>query len=190
MANLWDRLIVLIGGEHICILGPRASGKTTLYDYLELGTVYGAREQTVAPTPRDVARNRDYKLNIRRGFDTPGSDVHYAEWKRILDPAKIVFYLFDAGLARTSPEYGQRISDDSKRLKEWGVDGKSVYLLGTHADQDEKLAATSFAEYRDGILDLDVLHALRARVAPKGVGVGSLNTDDSAKKLLDQAMFS
>jgi GTPase SAR1 family protein len=179
---------VSLTGKKIAILGPRAAGKTTLYDYLQDGTVATARSQTIAPTKRDALRHKDLRLSIKKGRDVPGSDVHYPEWRRLFKKADIVFYVFDAHLTRTELDYRERLSRDGRQLRKWGADKKVIYLVGTHRDKDPMAARCSAADYTDEILELDVIEALRARVRAKSIAVGDLETDRSAGALIRRVM--
>lgn len=192
MASWWDQIVVFLTGKHVAILGPRAAGKTTLYDYLQHRSVgkTGTRAQTVAPTKRGVIRRKDLKLSLKKGADVPGSDVHYPEWQELVDKADVVFYVFDAHLVRTDADYAARISQDGRELRKWGIEGKVVYLIGTHSDEDQLASECTKAKYADAILELDVIEALRSRVRAKSVGVGDLATNRAAGKLLRQVVQS
>ncbi|MFW5473171.1 hypothetical protein ACOCJ5_07675 [Knoellia sp. CPCC 206450] len=188
--NWWDGLVVLFTGKHVAILGPRMAGKTTLYDFLETGTVDRAtqRKQNVGVEPRKRARRKDLGLSIRKGADVPGKDTYYPDWQKLFVRAHIVFYLFDAHMARTDDEYRGRLTRDSRKLREWGVDGKSIYVIGTHKDTDPLASQRPDADYADHILDLDVIEAFRSRVRAASVVVGAMITDESTNELLRGAL--
>lgn len=188
--NLWDGLVVLFTGKHVAILGPRLAGKTTLYDFLERGTVQipGERKQNVGVEPRRRARRKDLGLSIKKGADVPGADTYYPDWQKLFCRAHIVFYLFDAYAARTDDEYRARMTSDARKLREWGVEGKSIYVVGTHADADPLATQCSDADYADQIVDLDVIEAFRSRVQATSVVIGEMTTDDSTNRLVCRAM--
>lgn len=190
MATWWDRIVVYFAGKDVAILGPRAAGKTTLYDFLEYGTVESrdGRTQTVSATQRGIVRHRNLPFTLHKGADVPGSDVHYPVWRTYFDKADIVLYVFNAHLARTDAEYAVRMAQDGRKFKEWGAENKRVFLVGTHRDADPLSKRCTPATYSDKILELDVIEAFRSRVNAETIAVGEMSNDRSTLILMRQVV--
>ena len=192
MARWWDKIMAALTGKNVAILGPRAAGKTALYDYLEHSSLDTGRErtQTIGQKPRKHVRRKDLGLTLRKGADISGSDVYYPQWQALWYKADVVFYVFNAHQARTDPEYVSRISQDGKKLKEWGVGSRKIYILATHRDMDPLSSSMTAAHYADAILELDVVEALSSRLQARSVSVGDLASKRSAKVLVKEALRS
>jgi len=184
VASWWTKLVVMFKGKEVAILGPRSSGKTTLYHLLAHGQPPSKSEATVTAEKTDVFRNRELGLNIRRGVDLPGADRAYPQWRSQFSKSDIVLYLFDSQLLRTDPEYGRRVRQDGKEMERWGCSGKRIFLIGTHADLDPRCTELGADKYAVEILDEDVLFSLSHRVKASGSVVGSLTSSRSAVALL------
>lgn len=184
MASWWTKLVVMFRGKEVAILGPRSSGKTTLYHLLAHGEPPSKSEATVTAEKTEVFRNKELGLNIRRGFDLPGADRAYPQWRSQFNKSDIVLYLFDSHQMRTDPEYARRVKQDGKEMENWGCDGKRIYLIGTHADLDPRCVELGVDKYAAEILDEDVLYSLSHRVRARGSVVGSLTSSKSAMALL------
>jgi len=78
---------------HLCILGPKAAGKTTLWLRLQNKPFL---DTSATPRPHDMNVTLDNKIHIKRALDIPGGDnavrAHYAN---LLKDATLVFFLFD-----------------------------------------------------------------------------------------------
>lgn len=176
----WDAIVVYLTGKHLAVLGPRGAGKTTLHSVLERGALPDQVEQTVVSEKTPPARSRSTGLKLRRGVDLPGGDRAYEDWRRQFLKSDVVFYLFDAYRIRTDSKYEQRVTQDGRQLREWGVARKEVFLLGTHIDEDPLLEELGAAEYANVLLDRDALVAMKVRVQARGAYVASLLTTDGA----------
>lgn len=187
--KLVDDLVVHAAGSQIAIIGPRGSGKTTLYDFLASGTVAaprGGRAHTTGVERRDRINNHDLKLRIKTGVDLPGGEGNYVDWHEQYERAKTVLYLFDAHLVRTDPQYAARVRRDRLKVAEWGTDGRRITLVGTHVDKDPVRKRMTVAEYHDSIADEnDTIVAFLAKTGASIV-IGSLATDVSARRLVRQ----
>ncbi|MGY1653319.1 hypothetical protein [Geodermatophilus sp. SYSU D01119] len=183
--NLWDWLVVTFAGDRIAVLGPRASGKTTLYNFLTGRTGDSPPEQTVAPEHREAFRNGTLGLSVRTGRDVPGGEHAHDSWREVFTAANKVFYLFDAHQLRVDTEYADRVRRDGRSFRDWGTEGRRVMMIGTHADTDPACRKRGLVTYSDLILDHDIVAAFRTRADVKAATVGSLagSPDDVAAVL-------
>ena len=187
--SLLNRIIILLRGKNVAVLGPRVAGKSTLYSLLTTGEASADAEQTIGPTRVRGARNKNLGLTISKGVDLPGHDRAYPDWEKQFVKASLVFYVFDAHKARTQPDYASRIEQDGRKMKEWGLSAKrKIVLLGTHADKDPLFEALTPAEYSDLILDLDVIAALHGRVRVAACEVGSIRATREGTALLGRLL--
>lgn len=187
MANFWDRIVVRLTGEHIAILGRRSVGKTTLYDFLETGTVRPdgkGQAATVDVTARGIIRDKRLGLKIKKSPDYPGSPPHM--WKEAFKNANIVIYVFNSHLILTDREYCIEVSEDRKLMQDWGTADKEIILLGTHEDIGVEATRMSQSRYRDTVRDHDTIAAF-AKISPPPPAIGSLNSNDDAQRLIDAA---
>lgn len=192
---LSGRLRVLLKGKRAAILGPTASGKTSLYNFLEFGSLDGrGAEQTVTPTHRGYVDNPQYGILWKNGTDVPGLADMRGSWEPVFKRADIVFYVFDAHQMRTDAPYRERVSSDGLAMYEWGAKRKRAIVLGTHRDVDPLAREISDAQYRKVIADLDAVEALRSRLTGGRSGrladfsLGELADDAGARELLTQIL--
>jgi hypothetical protein len=160
--NWWDRIVVLIAGKRIGVLGSRAAGKTTLNTYLREGRVLTEYEPTLGTEA--VASGRPQvrqlegatqgnpgvgKIAIRRGRDVPGdSKTNQADWQDIVMESQALVYLFDVHrLLKQERAYSNQIVYDCQlvggfledRLTRDGA-APQVGMLGTHCDLEPDYA--------------------------------------------------
>ena len=186
MANWWDRIVVHFSGKKIAILGRRSVGKTTLYDYLETGSVRPdgqGQKATVDVTARDVIRNKDLRLKIKKSSDYPGSPPHM--WHEAFMEADIVIYVYNSHLILEDKAYCDEVSEDRKMMQKWGADGKDFILVGTHEDIGMKATGMLQSQYRDAVSDHDTIAAF-GKIKHRS-HVGSLNDDGNAQRLVENA---
>lgn len=190
-----DLLVIALRGKTVAILGPRASGKTTLYNFLEHGTVDLGRpgRATTGPEKHRAFRNRELGLSIRKGVDVPGGMRE--PWEEPYKRADMAFYMFDVNRLQAEEAYAKEVQDDGRLLADWGTRKKQITVIGTHTDRDERSRQyKSFSAYTDYLSDLDPVALLCGRLtrgegAKKVVKVfGSLRTDEEAARLVKTAL--
>ncbi|NUP41403.1 MAG: hypothetical protein HOY76_31355 [Streptomyces sp.] len=187
--SIWDWFVVTIfKGEHIALLGPRSSGKTTLHRYILDTGETDAINPTLGPEKTTWNRQRELGLNIRKGADLPGGEANYADWHEQFAKSSRIFYLFDAHAARTVDAYEGVIRREGRNLRDWGTAGKHVMMLGTHSDEDPLAGRLGKAAYQDHIADIEAVAAFQTRAGVRGLAVGSLRTRDDAVALVKQAL--
>jgi hypothetical protein len=153
--NTWDRLVLLIAGKDVGVVGMRAAGKSRLHSFLRSGELpdpgvylptYNA-QSVPAARPRLVRANasgQGRRVNIRKGIDVPGKisdSVSY--WKSEVCESDIVLYLFDAFKVWSGDtSYGEEMIEQcyavDALLANRPIRGRrnaKVFLVGTHVDQ-------------------------------------------------------
>jgi hypothetical protein len=188
--GIWDWVVVAFKGEHVALLGPRLSGKTTLHGYILNSALSSPPEQNLAAEQTDWVRNTEFGLNIRKGLDVPGGEASYPDWRTQFERSSKIFYLFDAHRIRTEGDYTDRVRRDGKEIRAWGTKGKRVMMIGTHADVDPLVKELEPAKYHDQIADLDVVVAFRTRAKVRGFAVGSLTCSPDAVAMVKRALSS
>jgi hypothetical protein len=182
--------MVQLTGEDIALLGPRLSGKTTLYDFLtRVRPSDGVPEPTVGPKRTAAFRSKVLGLTVHKGFDLPGADFAYPDWERQFKKSSKIFYLFDAHKLRTDPVYADRVRLDGKKIKEWGIGDRRVMMLGTHSDTDPEHLAYGTASYTDLIMDHEVVVGFQTRAGVSASAVGSFRGGgDAIVALLERVL--
>jgi len=187
--SIWDWLVVtVLAGESIAVIGPRSSGKTTLYGYLLETNKTGETEPTLSRERTTWNRQHELGLNIRKGIDVPGGAANYPDWEEQFRKSSKIFYLFDAYALRTQTTYQETVRREGMKLNEWGSDRKHVMMLGTHADEDPQASELGAAAYQDLIAELDVVVAFGTRAKVQGIAVGSMLSSDDAAALVRRAL--
>jgi hypothetical protein len=171
--SVLDSVVIALTGKRIALLGQRESGKTRFHRIIH-GLPDEPLERTPYADPMGKARNREMKLAVKPGYDFAGAEVGYYDWAAEVREATLVFYLFDAYKLRQEPEYEERFRKDAKKISEWNLAGKELYLIGTHADVDPEYSRLGLAGYSDLILGLPAVAVFRDRLPVKRAEVGSL----------------
>lgn len=179
-----------LAGKRVAILGGQQVGKTTILRYLEFdGLLEGEVRRTA-----DAAGGGSFTLDVA-GADTvfdvqkdlPGDQgLQYKDWREAVDGADHVWYLFRADLvAEHNPEQVELIRKHLLMLWGWldskKADRPKVILVGTHADRHE-LFESDPARLSQIVRNADALK-INAVKLNAGVVVGSLATEDAAKRL-------
>ena len=89
-----DELYVLFKGKRFAILGAKATGKTTLHNFLTNGELTGGTG--IEKTKSHSFKLKDLKFHIRKGKDITGSEDFVIEWKKIISSCNYTFYMIDS----------------------------------------------------------------------------------------------
>jgi hypothetical protein len=181
----WEVIIRVFSGKDVAVLGPRAAGKTTLFDFLvESDRASGPYTPTLTPKNTDWYRNTKIGVTIEKGVDVPGKESAYPFWQQAFGSADFVFYLFDAHRLRTVKGYRVVVLREARLFKTWGTEGKRVMMIGTHADVDPHREEIGDAAYHDLITDITEVAAFRTFANVKGIDIGSMTTGDSIQQMV------
>lgn len=139
--NNWEKLKKLFNGKSIVILGQRATGKTTLLNYLLKGEITLEHEATIGVVKVKISKKKladlgwDVRLNSIQN-DYSGVTSNYEQWLKALKNADIFIYLFKIDewiLDEGSVE--NQIEKDIKNIQT-ELNGRNIpmFIIGTHLD--------------------------------------------------------
>lgn len=138
---LWERILGLLTGKKIAVLGPRASGKTTLITFLLSGDL--PEEYFATPKPEKIAGKKirlgNLALRVQAVTDVPGDTQSHSEWERQYDVADIAFYMVDASKIHAGDDaYIKLITGEMRHIGEWLESRKQkppkFFFVATHCD--------------------------------------------------------
>lgn len=167
---LLERILVFFTGKRIAVLGPRASGKTTIITFLLDGDL--PEEYFATPKPEKIAGKKirlgSLALTVKAVTDVPGDTQSHAEWERQYDVADIAIYMVDASKIYTGDEsYIRLITGEMRHIGEWLESRKQkppkFFLVATHCDlipDYASLASSQVTEFTDTFWKAPVLQRL------------------------------
>lgn len=137
----WETIKKKASGKSIVILGQRATGKTTLLNYLLKGEITLKHEATIGVKKVKISKKKladlgwDVRLNSIQN-DYSGVTSNYEQWLKALKNADIFIYLFktdewilDEGAVET------QIEKDIKNIqKDLSGNNIAMFIIGTHLD--------------------------------------------------------
>lgn len=137
----WETIKKKVSGKSIVILGQRATGKTTLLNYLLKGEITLKHEATIGVKKVKISKKKLAELgwNVRLNSiqnDYSGVTSNYEQWLKALKNADIFIYLFKIDewiLDEGSVE--NQIEKDIKNIQK-ELNGKNIpmFIIGTHLD--------------------------------------------------------
>lgn len=161
----WHKLKKQLKGKKITILGQRATGKTTLLNFLINGEITVVYEQTLMK--KKVRKQKKFALSDlgldsskatpyidADSYDVGGSEDQHGAWKELATGADVLIYLFDINKWLSNPKLEPIIERDISVIEGIIRDktNKQIMLIGTHLDQDEGYkAAKDKIAYKDEI---------------------------------------
>lgn len=139
--NNWEKLKKLFNGKSIVILGQRATGKTTLLNYLLKGEITLEHEATIGVKKVKVTKKKladlgwDVRLNSTQN-DYSGVTSNYEQWLKALKNADIFIYLFkiDEWILNEDSVETQIEKDITSIQKELNDKDIPMFIIGTHLD--------------------------------------------------------
>lgn len=195
----WRKIVSLLKGKKIAVLGAQGVGKTHLITFLTSGVITEEYIQTLAPTSVQGRKFdlRELSLKFRETIDVPGGQVAYAVWKDLFDDADLVFYLFRVDKIKSGdPETIRRIQQDTRQIRQW-IDEKkrdhpTVIAIGTFCDFDpdyRSLTLSTKGNYQESFMRLDVIRQVVRNINAEWWVLGSMeniiNTEDLAYRLFN-----
>ena len=191
-------------GLDIAILGPTATGKTTLARFIAYG-LEKTKEQSNIPEKMEADRLlelRGVKQKIGTVIDVPGSKGRYPTWKRAIGEADIVLYLIRIDeLMKNDKNHTSRIREDVGQIGKWLEDNKKDYsysfIIGTHCDQIDKkfaelalnnLLSNEIRELEDQVMQKDIYSYIKKHFLRSGSEIillcGSLKETKNIKNVI------
>ena len=127
-------------GKTLAVLGEQKVGKTSLIDFLTMGSI--PRKYKADSYARDVTGRRfelkGLELNIPSLTQLSGSTDEYAEWRDVSNEADIVLYLLRVDrLMEDHKPTESRVRRDMKQIGRWLKDVPKKYplfIVGTYCD--------------------------------------------------------
>lgn len=194
----WDAIKKKVSGKSIIILGQRATGKTTLLNYLLKGEIIFKHEATIGVKKVKISKKQlsdlgwDVHLNSTQN-DYSGVTSNYEQWLKALKNADIFIYLFkadewilDEGAVETQLE--KDIRNIQKELN-----GKNIpmFIIGTHLDllegiefnnQQEKIKLTD--ELQNEVFFKNIKSRLNASNSKAYLYFGSLKDEEGLNDII------
>ncbi|QCG92718.1 hypothetical protein E6C67_02040 [Azospirillum sp. TSA2s] len=137
----WQKVEKELKGKRIAVLGPRASGKTTIIKFLLKGEL--SEEYIATPKPEKYSgktfRLQELELKIEDTMDVPGDIQSHDDWERLYRDADVACYLIDASkIHRGDSAYEKTVLSEMRHIGEWFDDRKDspphFFLIATHCD--------------------------------------------------------
>lgn len=175
----WETIKKKFSGKSIVILGQRATGKTTLLNYLLKGEITLKHEATIGVKKVKISKKKlaDLGWNVRLKSiqnDYSGVTSNYEQWLKALQNADIFIYLFkiDEWILDEGTVEAQ-IEKDIKNIQKV-LNGKNIpmFIIGTHLDLLEGI------EYNNGKEKIKLIDDLQDEVFFKNIK-SRLNVDNS-----------
>lgn len=184
----WRKIVSLLRGKKIAVLGALGVGKTSLIRFLSTRTITGVYVPTLGAEPvKGLKLNlRDLQLKFRETSDVSGSDLAYGLWEELFNDADLVFYLFRVDQVKSgNVETRARILQDAKQIRQW-IDGKkkdipTVLAVGTFCDLDPEYIPnpSSMGKYQDGFMRLEIMREIVRYIDAKWWVLGSMKDADN-----------
>jgi GTPase SAR1 family protein len=137
----WDDIVVWWSGKRLAILGPRASGKSTLITFLTKGTIQREYTPTGAKASHPSVRKHfgDLELKLKSGFDVGGDALRRnKDWKGVAETSDVLLYLFSVE-DLTNSTYRENMLADTKAIGTWiqakEISPEIVIMVGTFCDK-------------------------------------------------------
>ncbi|WP_156784212.1 GTPase domain-containing protein [Sphingomonas sp. SKA58] len=128
-------------GKKLAVLGPRASGKTTLISFLlngELPQEYFATAKPEKFEGKKISLG-SLELRVHAVTDLPGDVQSHSDWERQYKDSNIACYMIDASKVYARDEtYIRMIRSEARHIGEWLDSRKrrppAFFLVATHCD--------------------------------------------------------
>ncbi|MFB2895409.1 hypothetical protein ACE1CI_21100 [Aerosakkonemataceae cyanobacterium BLCC-F50] len=182
----WEDINYALRGKRIGILGDKAVGKTTLFNYLRDGKKPENYIQTLKDTldKKEIINNFEglgVNILFRKTTDISGSEDFYPAWKEIFLNSDIIFYLFRTDfLLNGNSKAIERIEADLQQITGWiesynswqtllnkTVQKKWFFIVGNHwiDDRDYQMVGSkNQSDYIDKVVEKTVIKNQRQKI--------------------------
>ena len=186
VAAYWDDITIYFKGKSFAILGAKATGKTTLHNFLSQGTLTGGTG--MEKTEKNILRLKDLNLVIKSSIDITGSEDFVPQWKTVISQANFVFYLINSSkVYNQDQDYIKlvkfHLAKIAEILKEIGRRNEVVYIICSFTDL---ITNESDSNRLRSHLEEIIKNALLELNEPPVVFVGNLNTEQEKEKLVTE----
>ncbi len=186
--KLIDKLIQIIFGKRIVILGHNCSGKTTLQNFLREGQLNNRYELTsdLVRLKSCSYKNGSTKFHLKKGIDLNGDKIYTKYWETLIKDSDYSVFVFDT-------------------YKVLNNDQETIHYISEHLPFASKLAKKYkqklivFGNFTDKIYNFDINRLeIKNRLRPNlanaldeagmrfnSVVFGSMNTKEDIRKSLD-----
>lgn len=183
-----------MNGAKIAILGTRAVGKSTLFDFLQTNKIDINKKYEQTRTVRRIDASTididGVEIDISVNYDVGGSSANHREWQDRIIESDYVIYLVDANKVLTKDnKHLIEIKEDLQAISEHMRNSrKKLFLIGSKADE-HRLYKSDYNAFENLFLKSPII--LESQLIIGGsdkckIIVGSLSSNDEAKKLVKQ----
>jgi len=92
--SFWDEILIIFKGKRIAILGDKATGKTTLHNFLTNGELKGG--SGIEKTKSNALKLKDLEFYFSSSTDIAGSADFVNVWKDIIQKSDFTFYMVNS----------------------------------------------------------------------------------------------
>lgn len=90
----WNKIMTFFSGKKLAILGAKATGKTTFYNFLTNGELTGGTG--IEKTKSNTFKMKGINFRIKSGKDITGSEDFVNVWTDIIKESDYTFYMIDS----------------------------------------------------------------------------------------------
>ena len=183
----------------VVVLGLRATGKTTLLEFLEKGELpargYKQTESGKAIEIKKPLKLKNLKLVLKNTYDTGGEQRYHSTWEKLILDADIIIYLFRIDKWKENPFITENeilgdlgAIDESVNNRLASKKKSKVFIIGTHVDKDpEWKADAENHEYEKAIVEDPFIRGMQSKLGGTArckVLLGSMQDKSSIGNLL------
>lgn len=203
-------VVSILKGKKIAVLGARATGKTTLLNYISFGILLERYKQTIIPEEINLRLSKlsdELDIHLKKTTDVGGGKDDYPEWKKLFIDSNLVLYLVRADkLFQQDEKTKERVIEDAHQFYQWVKEirsrkknyyklekiSKQFFIIGTHCDRDPnflQLRDDNAGNYKEQFGNLEAVSEMIQALGGKRkvkVVLGSFENTDNADKLIKQ----
>ncbi len=192
----WEKIIKVLKGKKLAVLGERKVGKTSLLKFLTEGSIPEEYNPTTGKSKSVSGRRfqlKDLKLVIKDTKDVPGWRGYH--WERIIKDADIVLYLLRVDrLMEGHKPTESRVHEDLGQIKRW-LDANPkrfpIFIIGTYCDLTDPdlttLPADQIGEHEDKVREMTIFQNIVLRGGGERkvtLMLGSLKSEATTEELV------
>lgn len=180
-------------GKRIAILGSRAVGKSTLFNFLQNQEIDPNKKYEQTRTLKEINKievNIDgASLRISTSYDVGGGEFSHDSWVDQIIKSDYIFYLLDANKVMNSDKvHISEIKKDMAAIQKQIISDKNkkIFLIATKSDCHQQYNTIGFEDkLMNKSIIFETMLNLGGRERCKLI-IGSLSSTDEAKNLVKQ----